>query len=142
MRLGYDVDIIAVDRLPLQYRRKPNDMIDPGIYYDKGVKIHRLSSLFEIKSISKPWLKGLNKKLAELHPNIVQPEALKFEELLFPPKDDKYPATKIIELLKDKNAYTRTQSLIKKRRDEFIFYWGEEMIKAMERVVNNPIYYI
>lgn len=71
MKLGHDVEIITSNRLPLNCRKKPNDRIYPGIYYDKGVKIYRLPSFFEVRSIGQLWLKGLNKKLIELNPDIV-----------------------------------------------------------------------
>ncbi len=71
MKLGHDVEIITSNRLPLNCRKKPNDRIYPGIYYDKGVKIHRLPSLFEIRSVSALWLRGLNKKLISMNPDIV-----------------------------------------------------------------------
>ena len=70
-KLGHDVEIIASDRIPLNNRKRPDDRIYPGIYYDKGVKIHRLPSLFEIRSVGALWLRGLNKKLIELNPDTV-----------------------------------------------------------------------
>ena len=75
-KLGHDVEIIASDRIPLNNRKRPNDRIYPGIYYDKGVKIHRLPSLFEIRSVGALWLRGLNKKLIELNPDIVHAHGL------------------------------------------------------------------
>jgi len=60
------------------------------------------------------------------------PEALKYDELLFSPKDDEGLAAKIIELLTNEEKYRRAVELTKERRESFIFDWGAEMIKAIE----------
>lgn len=60
------------------------------------------------------------------------PEALKYDELLFSPKDDEGLAAKIIELLTNEEKYRRAVELTKERRESFIFDWGDEMIKAIE----------
>jgi len=62
------------------------------------------------------------------------PEALKYEELLFEPKDEAGLATKLIELLKNEKAYKRAVEMINERRAVFIFDWGDEMVKAIEEV--------
>ena len=62
------------------------------------------------------------------------PEALKYEELLFPPKDEKGLATKVLELLKNEEAYLRAKELIKKRRQVFMFDWVEEMVTTIKEV--------
>ena len=60
------------------------------------------------------------------------PEALKYEELLFLPKDEKGLATKVLELLKNEEAYLRAKELIKKRRQVFMFDWVEEMVTTIK----------
>ncbi len=63
------------------------------------------------------------------------PEALKYEELLFTPKEEKGLATKVLELLKNEEAYLRAKELIKKRREAFMFDWVEEMVTAIKEVI-------
>lgn len=63
------------------------------------------------------------------------PEALKYEELLFTPKEEKGLATKVLELLKNEEAYLRAKELIKKRRQVFMFDWVEEMATTIKEVI-------
>ena len=63
------------------------------------------------------------------------PEALKYDELLFEPKDETGLAMKLIGLLEDETEYKRAVEMIKERRAVFIFDWSGAMIKAIEEVV-------
>lgn len=63
------------------------------------------------------------------------PEALKYEELLFEPKDENGLAVKLIRLLNDETTYKRAVKIIEERRGVFIFNWGDEMVKAIEGAV-------
>jgi len=63
------------------------------------------------------------------------PEALKYDELLFPPQNEDVLAMKIIELLTNDNIRERALKLVKERRDIFIFDWGREMVEAIEGAI-------
>jgi glycosyltransferase involved in cell wall biosynthesis len=78
-KLGFDVEIITSDRFPPYEGYSKNvgkiqgkRIIDPGVFFENNVKIHRLKTIIEIKNGGILVLAGLKKKLKELKPDIVQ----------------------------------------------------------------------
>ena len=63
------------------------------------------------------------------------PEALKYEELLFEPKNADELASKILNLLRNNDAYNKLVELCEERKKAFIFDWGDEMTRSIEEVV-------
>lgn len=70
---GYEVEIVTGDKFAPKYRQCSK--LKPCIYWENGVKIHRLPSLFEIRGAGL-FLEGLKKKLIELAPEIVHAHGL------------------------------------------------------------------
>ncbi|MFC1984475.1 glycosyltransferase family 4 protein [Chloroflexota bacterium] len=64
------------------------------------------------------------------------PEALKYDELLFPPKDENALAKRIVDLLSNEEKYSKTLELVKSRRKEFIFDWQSTMIKTIQSITS------
>lgn len=62
-------------------------------------------------------------------------ETLKYDELLFPPKDDKILAEKILSFLNNREKREMALRLVGERRTGFIFNWKEEMLGAIQGVV-------
>ena len=59
---------------------------------------------------------------------------LQYEELLFPPKDIPAMSKKIINLLNNENDLSEALTLIKKRKENFVFDWNKEMIRAISSI--------
>lgn len=64
-------------------------------------------------------------------------EILKYEELLFDPKDQEELYKKIIKLLKNKNDFKKVQKLLKERKNKLIFDWNKRMINSIEECIDN-----
>jgi len=64
------------------------------------------------------------------------PEALKYDELLFPPQDVEALASRMEELLRDGPARERALRLIAQRRQAFLFDWQGEMTQTIARAVH------
>lgn len=60
---------------------------------------------------------------------------LKYDDLLFTPKDIQSLSNKIINLLNNKNDLSKAQILIKKRKKMFVFDWKREMINSIKKVI-------
>ena len=63
------------------------------------------------------------------------PEVLKYDELLFEPRNIDELASKILNVLQNDEAYKKALELCEERKRAFVFDWGDEMIKAIEEVV-------
>jgi len=63
------------------------------------------------------------------------PEILKYDDLLFDPQNVEEIASKIINLLKNDDAYRKAVDLCKERKKVFTFDWSGEMIKAIEKTL-------
>ncbi|EKQ54517.1 MAG: glycosyltransferase [Methanobacterium sp. Maddingley MBC34] len=64
------------------------------------------------------------------------PEQLKYEELLFHPKNHEELALKAIKLLKNAYDHEIAVEMIKERRSIFIFNWNKKMLVAINKVVD------
>jgi len=62
------------------------------------------------------------------------PEVLKYDELLFEPGNADELSSKILNLLKNDEAYGKALELCRERKEAFTFDWREEMLKAIEGV--------
>ena len=76
--LGHNVEIVTSDRhAPFHSYEDSvghvleNRIVSTGVFYDKGVKIHRLPTIFEVSSHGQIMLKELKTKLKELNNDIV-----------------------------------------------------------------------
>lgn len=63
------------------------------------------------------------------------PEVLKYDELLFEPRNIDELASKILNLLQSEEAYKKALKLCEERKRAFMFDWGDEVTKAIEEVV-------
>lgn len=60
------------------------------------------------------------------------PELLKYDELMFDPKNEIELAEKIIKILTNKEDYIAAKQLIKQRKKQFMFDWNEVMINSLK----------
>ena len=63
------------------------------------------------------------------------PEVLKYDELLFEPRNIDKLVSKILNLLQSEEAYKKALKLCEERKRAFIFDWGDEVTKAIEEVI-------
>lgn len=63
------------------------------------------------------------------------PKLLKYEEFLFPPKNDHELAKKILNLLKNEHEFIKAKKEIKKRKEKFVFDWNEKMTNSIKKVI-------
>ena len=63
------------------------------------------------------------------------PEVLKYDKLLFKPKNVDELASKILNSFQNGEAYKKVLKLCEERKRAFIFDWGNTMVKAIEEVV-------
>lgn len=74
-KLGYDIEIVTSSFPPAQFSDQ-EDGFEPGLYEYNGVKTHRLPTRFRLESIGQGFLKGLEKKLRDIDPDIIQGRSL------------------------------------------------------------------
>lgn len=60
------------------------------------------------------------------------PEVLKYDELLFEPRNSAELALKILEIFKNSDSYDNVLNLCNNRKKEFTFNWEDEMITTVE----------
>lgn len=119
--LGLEENVIftGFKQNPVQYMKGFDLMVLPSLYESFGAVI--LEALYVGTPVIGSRAGGI-------------PEVLKYDELLFEPKNVDELASKILNLLQNDGAYSKASELCRKRKEAFTFDWREEMFKAIEEV--------
>lgn len=120
LNLERDVIFIGFIENPIQYMKGFDLMVLPSLHEAFGMVI--LEALYV-------GIPAIGSKVGGI------PELLKYDELLFEPKNVDELASKILNLLQSDEAYRRALQLCEERKEVFLFDWGEEMVKAIKGVV-------
>jgi len=120
--LGLQGDVIftGFQQNPIQYMKGFDLMVLPSLYEAFGAVI--LEALYVGTPVIGSKAGGI-------------PEVLKYDELLFEPRNADELASKILNLLQNDGAYSKALELCGKRKEAFTFDWREEMFNTIKEVL-------